>query len=248
MIFRGESSTTAVFLNAEPELVGRNALLVGSVVVSLLCMLLAFGIILILSKRAVDPYMRNIEQQKRFITDASHEIKTPLTAIAASADVLAMDLQENEWVENIRQQVQRLSKLVSNLVTLSRLDEEQPLPEQYTDLKPVQMLQVLSATFSISYSIPPAYDFLSIYYKSQCFYRVFTLIYFISFYICSIHFPSADKKQNPSCCFAPADKPYNSPANYKCQTPDYCNPFGCRFHFQIFFHASYFCYYRQESC
>lgn len=130
MIFRGESSTTAVFLNAEPELVGRNALLVGSVVVSLLCMLLAFGIILILSKRAVDPYMRNIEQQKRFITDASHEIKTPLTAIAASADVLAMDLQENEWVENIRQQVQRLSKLVSNLVTLSRLDEEQPLPEQ----------------------------------------------------------------------------------------------------------------------
>ena len=41
-----------------------------------------------------------------------------------------MDLQENEWVENIRQQVQRLSKLVSNLVTLSRLDEEQPLPEQ----------------------------------------------------------------------------------------------------------------------
>ena len=102
MIFRGESSTTAVFLNAEPELVGRNALLVGSVVVSLLCMLRAFGIILSLSKRAVDPYMRNIEQQKRFITDASHEIKTPLTAIAASADVLAMDLQENEWVENIR--------------------------------------------------------------------------------------------------------------------------------------------------
>ena len=74
--------------------------------------------------------MRNIERQKRFITDASHEIKTPLTAIAASADVLALEQEGNEWVETIQQQVQRLSKLVGSLVALSRLDEEQPLPEQ----------------------------------------------------------------------------------------------------------------------
>lgn len=115
-----------VFLNAEIELSARNAVLIASCTVSALCMLLAFIIILLLSKRALDPYMRNIERQKQFITDAGHELKTPLTAIAASADVLAMENEGNEWVGTIQTQVQRLSKLVNGLVTLSRLDEEQP--------------------------------------------------------------------------------------------------------------------------
>lgn len=129
MVARGEV-TTAVFLNAEIEVAAQRALLFASAMVSLICMLVAFVIILLLSKRALDPYMRNIERQKRFITDAGHELKTPLTAIAASADVLAMEDRKNEWVETIQSQVQRLSKLVNSLVTLSRLDEEQPLPEQ----------------------------------------------------------------------------------------------------------------------
>ena len=130
LVERGEETSTAVFLNAVKEVALQKVLLTGCIAVSLLCMLLAFGIIVVLSRRAVDPYMRNIERQKRFITDASHEIKTPLTAIAASADVLAMEQEGNEWVETIQQQVQRLSKLVGSLVALSRLDEEQPLPEQ----------------------------------------------------------------------------------------------------------------------
>lgn len=115
-----------VFLNAEIEMEARSAVLIASCTVSALCMLLAFIIILLLSKRALDPYMRNIERQKQFITDAGHELKTPLTAIAASADVLALENEGNEWIGTIQSQVQRLSKLVSSLVTLSRLDEEQP--------------------------------------------------------------------------------------------------------------------------
>lgn len=121
---------TVVFLNAEFEQSLQNALIIGCAAVSLFCMALAFVIIVLLSKRALDPYMRNIERQKQFITDAGHELKTPLTAIAASADVLAMDDEHNEWVQSIQLQVQRLSRLVNALVTLSRLDEEQPLPEQ----------------------------------------------------------------------------------------------------------------------
>ena len=123
-------AVTVVFLNAEFEKNVQNALVAGCAMVSLFCMALAFLIILLLSRRALDPYMRNIERQKQFITDAGHELKTPLTAIAASADVLAMEDGENEWVQSIQLQVQRLSKLVGALVTLSRLDEEQPLPEQ----------------------------------------------------------------------------------------------------------------------
>lgn len=129
IVSRGKASTV-VFLNAEIEQSAQRAVLIASCIVSLICMLVAFIIILLLSKRALDPYMRNIERQKRFITDAGHELKTPLTAIAASADVLAMEDGKNEWVETIQSQVQRLSKLVNSLVMLSRLDEEQPLPEQ----------------------------------------------------------------------------------------------------------------------
>lgn len=121
-----------VFLNAEIEMEARSAVLIASCTVSAMCMLLAFIIVLLLSKRAIDPYMRNIERQKQFITDAGHELKTPLTAIAASADVLALENDNNEWVGTIQTQVQRLSKLVNGLVTLSRLDEEQPRLE-HTD-------------------------------------------------------------------------------------------------------------------
>ena len=73
-----------------------------------------------------------MSSKSSFITDAGHELKTLLTAIAASADVLAMDDEHNEWVQNIQLQVQRLAKLVNALVTLSRLDEEQPCRSRRT--------------------------------------------------------------------------------------------------------------------
>ena len=68
--------------------------------------------------------MKNIERQKRFITDAGHELKTPLTSIATSADIAAMEYEGDEWIANIQKQTARLTRLVSDLVTLSRLDEE----------------------------------------------------------------------------------------------------------------------------
>ena len=71
-----------------------------------------------------------MELQKRFVTDAGHEIKTPLTSIITSTDVLASELGDNEWIGNIQQQSLRLSRLVNNLVTLSRLDEATPFPDK----------------------------------------------------------------------------------------------------------------------
>ena len=71
-----------------------------------------------------------MELQKQFITDAGHELKTPLTSISTSADVLKMENGDNEWIDNIQKQTVRMSKLVKNLVTLSRLDEGVPLPDR----------------------------------------------------------------------------------------------------------------------
>ena len=69
------------------------------------------------------------EKQKRFITDAGHELKTPLTIIDADAEILEMDLGENEWVRDIQGQVKRLTGLTRDLIYLSRMDEEQSRPQ-----------------------------------------------------------------------------------------------------------------------
>ena len=80
--------------------------------------------------KAIRPIENNIKQQKQFITDASHELKTPLTSISTSLDVITAEHGEDEWTGNIRSQTSRMSKLVSELVTLSRLDEDNPLPDK----------------------------------------------------------------------------------------------------------------------
>ncbi len=80
-------------------------------------------LVLLLSKKAIRPMEKNFEMQKRFITDAGHELKTPLAIISANADVLELEHGKNEWVDSIRQQTAHLGKLIRNLLTLSRLDE-----------------------------------------------------------------------------------------------------------------------------
>ncbi len=129
LVTRTERGATAIFLNSERELRSMWSLLRVSALIAAIGLLAIFLLAVLLSKRAIAPFVRNMETQKQFITDASHELKTPLTAISTSADVLALENGENEWVRNIRSQTARLSKLISNLVTLSRLNEEKPFPE-----------------------------------------------------------------------------------------------------------------------
>lgn len=119
-----------VFLNAERELQSMRSLLILTAAIACGCLLVVFLLVLLFSSHAIAPYLKNLEAQKQFITNASHELKTPLTAITTSADVLAMEQGENEWVQNIQRQSARLSRLISDLVTLSRLNEENPFPEK----------------------------------------------------------------------------------------------------------------------
>lgn len=82
-----------------------------------------FLLLILFSKRAVKPYVESYEKQKRFITDAGHEIRTPLTIIDADAEIIALETGENEWVEDIRKQIQRLKELTEDLIFLSKMEE-----------------------------------------------------------------------------------------------------------------------------
>ncbi len=122
--------TTVFFLNSEKELQSFNYLLWTTVTIAILCLSVVFLLIVIFSKHAIAPFARNMRAQKQFITNASHELKTPLTAISASADILAMEYADDEWVKNIRSQTGKLAKLITNLITLSRLNEDNPFPSK----------------------------------------------------------------------------------------------------------------------
>ena len=119
-----------IFLNAFREVQFMKSLMGLTIIVSVVSLLLVFVLVVLLSRRAIKPISDNINRQKQFITDASHELKTPLTSINTSIDVLTMEHGDDEWTDNIKKQTARMSRLVSELVTLSRLDEEHPLPDR----------------------------------------------------------------------------------------------------------------------
>lgn len=124
------NKTHIIFLNCAAAMQHAKTLILVSFLVGLCSLVLVFLLLVLFSNKAIKPYLINIEQQKRFITDASHELKTPLTSISTSAAVIAEEYGESEWVVNIQRQVIKMSRLIANLVTLSRLDEELPFPEK----------------------------------------------------------------------------------------------------------------------
>lgn len=124
-----EDGTRIIFVDCRQELESFRNTLVYSVGVSLLGFLAVFMLVLFWSKKIFKPVAESYAKQKRFITDASHEIKTPLTIIDANTEVIEMVNGESEWTKNTRDQVKRLTALTNQMVALSRLDEN-PEPKE----------------------------------------------------------------------------------------------------------------------
>ena len=122
-----DDGTLAVFLDASTQLATGRQFLVISGSVALGVCLAVFLLALLFSGRAVRPIAQSVEKQRQFITDAGHELKTPLTIISANCEVLEMEMDKNEWLTGIEKQVARLRRLVNDLVALSRLDEGRPV-------------------------------------------------------------------------------------------------------------------------
>lgn len=121
----GSDRNMTIFLDAYQELRAVKLLLVWSLAADAACTLLVFLLVVLLSRRAIDPVVRSAEQQRQFITDASHELKTPITVITTSLKVLEMDVGRQKWIDKALTQTEKLTELVNSLVTLSRMDEEE---------------------------------------------------------------------------------------------------------------------------
>ena len=115
-----------IFLDCGRSLSNFRTTLLASVLVALSGLLAVFLLLLVLSRRIVRPVAESYEKQRRFITDAGHELKTPLTIIGADLDLVEPELEGNEWLQDIRCQVRRLTGLTQDLIFLSRMEEETP--------------------------------------------------------------------------------------------------------------------------
>lgn len=112
-----------VFLDKSNEIYSILTVLVISVTIGALCWFLMLLLVVLLSKKAILPIAENMEKQKQFVTNAGHEIKTPLAIILANTDALELHNGENKWSRNIRSQTKRLGGLMQNLLTLAKMEE-----------------------------------------------------------------------------------------------------------------------------
>lgn len=81
-----------------------------------------------LSRLAIRPVAENMQRQRQFVTDAGHELKTPLAIIQANTEALELTSGESKYSKNIRVQVARLTDLTRNLLSLARFDENSAAP------------------------------------------------------------------------------------------------------------------------
>lgn len=112
-----------VFLDASAQARMLGDTFRAACVISLVCMGLMFVILLMVSRRTVRPIAENMEKQRRFVTDAGHEIKTPLAIIQANTDAMELHLGESKWSGRIREQTLRLDGLMRQLLSLSKTEE-----------------------------------------------------------------------------------------------------------------------------
>lgn len=122
-----------VFLDSTNQIHATSRLLYSAL------MLIAFGIavtyifVRVFANKAISPEIRNAELQKQFITNASHELKTPLAVIRANTEMQEILGGENEWTQSTLRQVDRLNGLIQNLVMITRAQEKETTERTLTN-------------------------------------------------------------------------------------------------------------------
>lgn len=123
VLHNDQDNTLIEFINIGQQLESLNIFFKTSLLITAACYILFFIVLLFFSGKFIKPVASSYEKQKQFITNAGHGLKTPLTIIDADVEVLKMDLEENEWLDDIQKQTAQLTSLTNDLVYLSKLDE-----------------------------------------------------------------------------------------------------------------------------
>ena len=120
--FYRRTETGLIVLDARLDFLSASGVLRSTILSAAASCLLRSLLAWLLIRRMVQPVEDAFTRQKQFVSDASHELKTPLAVISANAEVLEQEIGENEYLGYIRSEVHRTDTLVNNLLTLARMD------------------------------------------------------------------------------------------------------------------------------
>lgn len=140
------NATRIIFLDCGRKLDGFYNYLWISIGMTLAGLAVMFFLIVFFAGKIVRPMAESYEKQKRFITDAGHEIKTPLTIINANIDLLEMDPEDADCLRDIRQQAERLTTLTNDLIYLARMEEADASLEM-TDIAVSEIISGVASDF-----------------------------------------------------------------------------------------------------
>ncbi len=118
-----QNGTRIIFLDCIRSIDNFKNTLTTSILISILGLASVFVLLMILSKRMIKPISESYEKQKEFITNAGHEIKTPLSIIIADSEVMEIESGQSEWIDDIKIQTKRLTDLTNDLIYLARMEE-----------------------------------------------------------------------------------------------------------------------------
>ena len=161
----GLLSTRIAFTDSTLEQATLRSLLTGSLLIGLAALAVLFACSYMLSGAVTRPVDRAWAQQKQFLSDASHELKTPLTVILSSAELLEQSAasEQKQYVDNVRAESRRMKRLVEDMLTLSRVERGgEHLPDTTADLSDAAADAALrfepvayEAGHTLSYDIAP---------------------------------------------------------------------------------------------
>ena len=117
-----KNGTLIVFTDKSGELDVLKQLKKITIIIGIISTIILAAAAYFLSKKSIEPIKIAFDRQKQFVSDASHELKTPLTVISTNADVLEGEIGENKWLSYIKSQTERMSVLVNDLLSLTRLE------------------------------------------------------------------------------------------------------------------------------
>ena len=148
---KDDGLTYVGFVDIKEKLESANQYLLISSLIALGAFAAFAGLVILGSNIAFKSTEEAYKNQKRFITNASHELKTPLTIISTDLDLIEMDNGKNEWSESIRDQITRLNEMTNQLVTLSKLEEEDKSRFPFADFSINEVCSKAIEAFSSSF-------------------------------------------------------------------------------------------------
>ncbi len=162
-IYQTNNGKSIIFINGINDKLNNQSFLLTTLLVITTCSAVIILLIIIFSKKAIKPAIESYEKQKQFITNANHELKTPLTLIKTNIAILENEIENNEWLNDLKDETENMSLLVNQIVSLARLDEDNykininyfDLSKLLTDCITKFDKVIKTSNFNFSYNIQP---------------------------------------------------------------------------------------------